>query len=129
MGLYSVSAPGAARVGDMMVAWAPRSARRIAAARSYLPFGVPLVKRVGAIEGDRVCARSGRIFINGRAAAARRSTDPRGRIMPRWSGCARLGPGELFLLSTAGPLAFDGRYFGITPPAEVIGKAHLLWAG
>jgi type IV secretory pathway protease TraF len=48
--------------------------------------------------------------------------------MPWWSGCRRLERGELFLLSPAGPLAFDGRYFGVTRPLELIGKAHLLWA-
>lgn len=127
VGLYAVTSPGVPTVGDMVVAWAPPSARRLAAARFYLPYDVPLVKRVAAIGGDRVCAERNRIFINGRPAALRQARDPSGRLMPWWSGCARLARGELLLLSSAGPLAFDGRYFGATRASELVGKARLLW--
>jgi type IV secretory pathway protease TraF len=48
--------------------------------------------------------------------------------MTRWTGCRRLGPGELFLLSPGKPDAFDGRYFGVTLPGEILGRARLLWA-
>ena len=37
-------------------------------------------------------------------------------------------PGDLFLLSPAVIQAFDGRYFGVTRRAELIGGAKLLWA-
>lgn len=126
-GLYRAHADAPVRRGDMVVAWAPPSARRLAAARSYLPFRVPLVKQVAAVAGDRVCARQGRIFINGRQAALRQRRDPSGRLMPWWSGCTRLDRGETFLLSPAGPLAFDGRYFGVSHASELVGKARLLW--
>ena len=128
LGLYRIQADASVRRGDMVVAWAPPFARRMAAARSYLPLRVPLVKRVAAVAGDRVCARQGRIFINGRQVALRQRHDPSGRLMPWWSGCTRLEQGDTFLLSQAGPLAFDGRYFGVTRPAELLGRARLLWA-
>jgi conjugative transfer signal peptidase TraF len=127
-GLYRVSAPGSPRSGDTVVAWAPRWARSLAAARGYLPATVPLVKPVAAAAGDRVCAAGSRIFVNGRAAAVRRSRDSSGRTMPRWQGCRRLRRGELFLLSPGVAQAFDGRYFGVTRSEEVVGKARLLWA-
>lgn len=127
VGLYVVTASAAPRAGDMAAAWAPLSARRIAAIRSYLPFDVPLVKRVAATEGDCVCAWRSRIFINGRAVAARQPADPKGRPLLFWSGCTELGRGDVFLLSSAGPLAFDGRYFGVTRHSDLIGKVHLLW--
>jgi type IV secretory pathway protease TraF len=114
-------------VGDIVVAWPPPPARRLAAVRGYLPASVPLVKRVAAVAGDRICARRDRIFINGRAAARRWSRDPSGRPLPRWSGCERLARGELFLLSPGTPDAFDGRYFGITRGSELVGTARLLW--
>jgi type IV secretory pathway protease TraF len=47
--------------------------------------------------------------------------------MPRWTGCRRLGPGVLFLLCPGRADAFDGRYFGISRRAEIIGTATLLW--
>lgn len=126
VGLYRVAPQSELRIGDIAVAWAPVSARRLAAERAYLPFTVPLVKRVGATAGQRVCARGDRIFIDGREAALRRLRDPAGRPMPWWSGCTRLAPGELFLLSFGG-LAFDGRYFGVTRDSELVGRASLLW--
>ena len=128
VGLYAGMPRAAPLRGDMAVAWPPSPARRLAAARGYLPFQVPLVKRVAAVAGDDVCATRHRILINRRQVAVRRARDPAGRPMPSWSGCARLKPGELFLLSAGAALAFDGRYFGVTHGEEVIGKARLLWA-
>ena len=110
----------------MVIAWPPPKAREVAAIRNYLPSRVPLVKPVAAVSGAHVCAKRSTIFVNGRLAALRRARDPSGRPMPWWSGCERLGKGDLFLLSPhAG--AFDGRYFGVTRAGEVIGTARLLW--
>ncbi len=38
-----------------------------------------------------------------------------------------LGPGEVFLLNTAAPDSFDGRYFGPVSTNSIIGKATPLW--
>ncbi|HET7575627.1 MAG TPA: S26 family signal peptidase [Sphingomicrobium sp.] len=127
IGLYAVTSFGRIAAGDTIVAWAPASARRLAAARNYLPFNVPLVKRVAAAPGGRVCATRMTIFVNGRPAALRRVRDPSGRPLPWWSGCRLLRPGELFLLSPDAPDAFDGRYFGVTSSSQIVGKARLLW--
>lgn len=128
VGLYFVTSAGGPRVGDMVVAWPSTAARRLAAARRYLPANVPLVKRVAAASGDRVCAQGETIIVNGRVAAVRRSRDPSGRTMPWWSGCEILRADELFLLSPATSNAFDGRYFGVTRVGQLIGRARLLWA-
>lgn len=127
VGLYAVTSSGRIAAGDTVIAWAPAPARRLAAARHYLPDHVPLVKRVAAARGDWVCAKRKAIFVNGRRAALRRVRDPSGRPMPWWSGCHLLRQGELFLLSPRAPDAFDGRYFGVTSSTEIVGKARLLW--
>lgn len=127
VGLYAVEAATDVRPGDLVVAWPPPASRRLAAVRHYLPLGVPLVKRVAAAGGDRVCGRDRHILINGRKVADRRARDPRGRPMPSWSGCRKLHGRELFLLSQGVSLAFDGRYFGVTRPSEVVGRARALW--
>jgi conjugative transfer signal peptidase TraF len=129
VGLYRVDRPERAARGEMVVAWAPKAARELAAARRYLPRTVPLIKPVAAVAGDQVCARGMRIRINGRVMALRRARDPTGRPMPWWTGCRRLWRGDLLLLSAGVPGAFDGRYFGITGAGDVIGKATLLWRG
>lgn len=127
VGLYAISRGPAARPGDMVIAWAPRPARSLAAARRYIPANVPLVKRVAAVARDRICANGPEIRINGRLAAVRRKQDSAGRPMPWWEGCRIIGPGDAFLL-TDSALSFDGRYFGITRKQELVGRANLLWA-
>ena len=126
-GLYLVQAPSGIGADDMVIAWLPEDARRLGASRHYIPYNVPLVKRVAAIAGDEVCAVGEAVFVNGRLEALRRSHDPRGRPMPWWTGCETLRDGELFLLTPSASAAFDGRYFGITRPEQVVGVARLLW--
>ena len=127
MGLYRVTRARGVRAGDMAIAWAPAVARRLAAQRHYLPANVPLVKRVAASGGDRVCAAGEVVFVNGRFLALRRLSDGAGRPMPWWNGCRQLEDGELFLLASGSADSFDGRYFGITGPQDVVGRARLLW--
>ena len=126
-GLYRLFHAGRPRPGAMAVAWPPARMRALAADRHYLPANVPLVKRVAAVPGDRVCAAGDRVLVNGRFAGRRRDRDLAGRRLPWWSGCRRLGEGELFLLGTAGPNSFDGRYFGVTEARLVVGEARLIW--
>lgn len=128
IGLYAVAADAPLHVGDMVIAWAPLHARRLAAERQYLPLDVPLVKHIMAGPGDRVCARGRSIFINGRFVAERTSADRAGRPLPEWFGCRQLGAGQYLLLNRAVAASFDGRYFGPTDARDIIGKAALLWA-
>jgi conjugative transfer signal peptidase TraF len=127
VGLYRVSAGAPVRRGDMVVAWTPQPVRSLAARRHYLLANVPLVKRVAAVAGDRVCAGGATVSVNGRRVALRQRTDRAGRLMPRWSGCHRLRARQYFLLMD-NPFSFDGRYFGVTRRDELIGRAKLLWA-
>ena len=127
MGLYALGGTRHIQAGDMVVAWPPRAARRLAADRHYLPLAVPMVKRVAAVAGARVCASGTAIRIDGDLAAIRRRRDRAGRRLPTWDGCKVLKPGELLLISSHVPDAFDGRYFGLTHMREVVGKGHLLW--
>lgn len=127
MGLYRLSPNAPIAVGDMAVTWVPPVARRLAATRHYLALNVPLVKRVAAVEGDFVCAIGSDISVGGKWIVARLESDGEGRPLPWWTGCLILGPGELFLIATDQPQAFDGRYFGPTRAEYVVGKAVLLW--
>lgn len=127
IGLYWVSAPNRIRAGDMVIAWPPEDARTLGARRHYIPANVPLVKRVAAASGDRVCALGRALFVNGLRIAERLERDGRGRPMPWWRGCVTLQGGALLLLMDS-PASFDGRYFGPTEAYDVVGTAHLLWA-
>lgn len=126
VGLYHVEPDAAIARGDLVLAHTPRSIRRLAAQRRYLPAKVPLVKRVAARDGDVVCAVADTVSINGVAVAQRLSHDRAGRALPRWQG-SRILDGEVFLLMEDEPASFDGRYFGPVPAASIIGRLAPLW--
>lgn len=128
VGLYRVESLEDVAPGEMVIAWPPDEARRLGAERRYLPSNVPLVKRVAASDGDRVCAVGEAVFVNGAVVASRQANDPSGRPMPWWTGCEVLGEGDFFLLTSGASLAFDGRYFGFTARQQIVGRARLLWA-
>lgn len=127
IGLYWVRPGARIATGDMVVARTPQPFRRLAAERRYLPENVPLVKRVAAQAGDRICASGDTILVNGRKAVTRLARDGQGRPMPWWEGCRTLAQGQYLLLMTDVAGSFDGRYFGVTEQADVVGKARLLW--
>ena len=127
VGFYAISYEGAPQVAEMVAARVPEPFRLFAARRHYLPANVPLVKRVAGRGGDRICARDEGIFVNAVRVATRLRRDAAGRPMPWWHGCTTLRGGSLFLLMED-EASFDGRYFGPTAPADIIGKARLLWA-
>jgi conjugative transfer signal peptidase TraF len=127
IGLYVVSPGTGANRGDMEIAHVPLTVRSLAATRRYIPANVPLVKHVGAVPGDTVCAIGTIINIDGRIVASRRATDGSGRPMPWWTGCRLLHQGDIFLLAADVPASFDGRYFGVSRSADIIGTARPIW--
>ncbi len=73
--------PANLRPGQMALAWAPADARRPASLCHYLPYDVPLVKRVSAVGDARVCAKGGLVLVDGQPVAVRVKRDPSGRTM------------------------------------------------
>lgn len=126
VGLYAVYPARGVRHGDLVLVAPPPPLAQLLARRRYLPLGVPLVKPVAALAGDRVCRSGMQVTINGRLAARALARDRTGRPLAAWRGCRKLGQGELFLLAPA-PDSFDSRYFGALPLAAVRGEAVALW--
>jgi conjugative transfer signal peptidase TraF len=127
-GLYAVMPGALPRRGDAVIAWAPEPWRHLAAVRQYIPANVPLVKQVAAVPGDRICAYHLAVFIAGHEVARRSARDGKGRAIPSWQGCQILHDGEYLLLIPGVTASFDGRYFGPTRWAQIIGTARILWA-
>jgi conjugative transfer signal peptidase TraF len=125
-GLYVIEA-GEPGIGDFVVAWPPNQAAALAAARGYLPRGVPLVKTVVAGAGDRVCAGRKVVWVNGDRIAVRQPADRAGQALPSWSGCRTLAFGQVLVLGLGDRASFDGRYFGPIGADRVLGRARLLW--
>jgi len=127
IGLYAVGRQERLAVGDMVAARLPRDWRRLAEVRRYVPANIPLIKRISAGPGDRVCAIGADVLVNGEPLAVRPRQDGAGRGMPQWAGCIDLQPGS-YLLLMDDAASFDGRYFGPTQARDIVGKVRLLWA-
>ncbi|MGL4318451.1 MAG: S26 family signal peptidase [Pseudomonas sp.] len=131
VGWYRVDPPGrqtdSPPVGSIVLIRLPDTVAALAAQRGYLPIGIPLLKRVGAVAPQEVCVPDGSMRIDGMPVAVALHADRMGRPLRSWPGCRRLRPGELFLLSTTNPASFDSRYWGPVAASAVLGVAHPLW--
>jgi conjugative transfer signal peptidase TraF len=127
IGFYRVLPAMPLAIYDLVLARTPDTARELADRRRYIPATVPLVKRVAARPGARVCATGAAVTIDGLFVAERRSTDGQGRTLPSWTGCHVLAEDEFFLLMADKPDSFDSRYFGPVRLDAVIGRLAPLW--
>lgn len=127
LGWYWVQATASPRVGDYVLATLPADAAALAAQRGYLPAGLPILKRIGAVSGQQVCWHEDVLAADGTALGHVLRNDRQDRSLPAWRQCRRLVNGELFLFSTSHPASFDSRYFGPIVVSDVLGQAVPLW--
>ena len=123
IGLYRIDAGDAPVVGDLVAISPPADLAAYMARRNYLPRGVPLLKRVAALPGARVCRSGVFVTVDGRAVARALARDRAGRPLPVWLGCRIVQTREIFLINAA-PDSLDGRYFGPLPTTGLLGTAH-----
>ena len=126
-GWYGVGLPRDLTKGTFALVLLPDAVARLADERRYLPSSVPLLKRVAAVSGQRVCERDGVVEIDGSPVARAKTIDGAGRRLEFWAGCRMLADGELFLLSQTADSSFDSRYFGPIDHTRVIGRAIPVW--
>ncbi len=95
--------------------------------------GVPLIKRVIGLPGDRVELRDGAVVVNGAALAepylyrdvdgTRQSTEPQGDGTSRWV----VPDGSLFVMGDHRQDSSDSRTFGPVEIAHVVGRGWLRY--
>lgn len=122
-----VRGPDSLRVGSIVLARLPVGVAALASQRGYLPAGVPILKRVGAVAPQSVCVRDHVVRIDGAVAAMVLAHDGAHRSLQAWAHCRLLAEGELFLLSNTHPASFDSRYFGPIDASDLLGVARPLW--
>lgn len=128
LGFYRVLPSNLLRHGDLVLVKTPESVRGLAAERHYLPLDVNLVKRIAALQGDRICAINGVVSIDGKHVVTQLRADSAGRQLPHWSGCQVLSADEVFLLMESVPDSFDSRYFGPVSVDSVLGRLVPIWS-
>ena len=127
IGLYAVSAPTQLRAGDLVVVRPPTAAARLAAVRDYVPLGVPLLKRIAAMPGERVCTDGAALWGPRGLTVQRLRRDRSGRVLPWWQGCGRMTGATYLLIMDRVQDSYDSRYFGPVARGRIVGKAHPLW--
>ena len=127
VGFYTIGDVGALDVTDLVAVDAPEPLATFLSDGGYLPRGVPLLKRVAALPGQRVCRSGLAITVDGVPMGEALDRDRRGRPLPVWQGCRLVANGELFLMNWQVRDSLDGRYFGPLPASAVIGRATPLY--
>jgi conjugative transfer signal peptidase TraF len=127
IGLYAIDSDALPEVSDLVAVDAPEPLAAFLAKRGYLPRGVPLMKRVAAVAGQRVCRTGRTISVDGTDMAEALDHDRLGRTLPSWQGCRVITVGEVFLMNGQVRDSLDGRYFGPLSTDTIIGRATPLY--
>ncbi|HWV51707.1 S26 family signal peptidase [Pseudorhodoplanes sp.] len=127
-GFYRLDAHAPLRVTTLVAVRLPEPLATILDLNGYLPLGVPLLKRVLAMPGQRVCRSGAVITVDGMPVeVVARERDSRGRLLPSWQGCFDIAADEIFLMNWDSGDSFDGRYLGALPRSSIIAAAIPVW--
>lgn len=127
VGLYSIAPSHRLEVTDLVAVLPPEPLAGFMVRRGYIGPDVPLLKRVMALPGQRVCRTGMAITVDNVPLGDARDRDRIGRELPIWQGCRRLVAGEVFLMNPDAADSLDGRYFGPLADTAVIGRATPVW--
>ena len=103
IGLYRVQPEPLPKLSDIVVVRPPETLVGFLADGGYLPRGVPLLKHVAALGGQRVCRIGAAISIDGVTVGKALGHDRRGRPLPMWQGCTVLAAEQVFLFNARPP--------------------------
>jgi conjugative transfer signal peptidase TraF len=127
VGLYRLKPTGKLFVTQLVAVQPPEPLATFLSERGYLPRSVPMLKRVLGLPGQIVCRDGLAITVDNIALGEARERDSRGRLLPNWQGCRVIAASEVFLMNWQSADSLDGRYFGVLPAAEIIGRAEPAW--
>jgi conjugative transfer signal peptidase TraF len=127
LGLYQVIPPDNLKTGDLVVFEPPQGARFLIHQRHWLPNGWPLIKYVGAGEGDTYAIQGDSFTINDKYMGPVYERDSQGKALPYIGGRYRVERNTFLPISTHINDSFDGRYFGSVPLSSIKGKLSPIW--
>src|SRR3546814_13352318 len=100
-GLYAIRGKASLHVGERVAIEPPAELRRMMRERGYLPERMPLLKRIAAVSGQRVCRIAHGGTIDGQLVGSARARDRAGRPLPLWFGFRKLPRGGLVPMDPA----------------------------
>lgn len=127
VGFYTIEPADQIEVPELVAIIPPEPLAGFMVGRGYVGRGVPLLKRVIGLPGQRVCRTGHTITVDGVEMGDALDRDRIGRALPVWQGCRVIADGQLFLMNIDVPDSLDGRYFGPVPASAAIGRALPLW--
>lgn len=127
VGLYTIEPADALDVPELVAIMPPEPLAGFMVGRGYVGRGVPLLKRVVGLPGQRVCRTGRTITVDSVEIGDALDRDRIGRDLPVWQGCRVIADGQLFLMNAQVRDSLDGRYFGPIPASSVVGRALPLW--
>ncbi len=126
LGIYRLTSPVNLTAGDLVIFDPPQEAHPYLYGRRWLPEGWPLIKYIGALQGDTYSLKNDSFFVNSKYIGPVYDQDDEGRILPKIIGAHTVESG-MFLPVSPYSRSFDGRYFGTVPVNSIKGKASPLW--
>jgi conjugative transfer signal peptidase TraF len=126
-GLYRLQPVDTLFVTELVAVLPPEPLAAFLAEGSYLPRGVPMLKRVLALPGQTVCRNGLTITVDGIGLGEALDRDRRGRPLPIWQGCRVVARDDVFLMNWQSSDSLDGRYFGPIPASAIIARALPIW--
>ena len=92
----------------------------------WLPKGVPLLKRIVGIPGDKLCIKQQKVSINNKTIAIITDKDSKGNLLPVFQFCGVIARNQYFVQGIANDHSFDSRYYGLILGNQIISKAIKL---
>ncbi|WP_234190172.1 S26 family signal peptidase [Shinella sp. NM-101] len=126
IGLYTLDPSRAPALGDLVAVLPDQSLAQFLVRRGYIGAGVPLIKHVAALPGQRVCRDGLSVSVDGVPLGDALERDRFGRPLPAWRGCIAIAAGQIFLMNPAVRDSLDGRYFGPIPARFIFGVVTAL---
>lgn len=111
LGLYWLRPRARLERGTVVSFACPTSIASLVAARHYLPSTFKLLKRVVAVEGERVCLSGDRYVVGDELLSPIAIRDRLGRSLHAYPFCGVVPDGAVFVAAD-GDSSLDSRYFG-----------------
>ena len=129
VGFYRLVAhtPEDYRRGMYVVFPVPQNVRELVYGRHWMRNGIPFLKELIGLEGDRICIFRDRLEVNGRTVGPVFAVDSVGLPLPQHPGCFLVPEGSFFAASQYLDKSFDGRFFGALPLGILQGEARPVW--